>query len=146
VQNDISYEVVPGITAAAGCSMYAGFPLTHRDFSQSVVLIAGHQQAGTDSVDYARLANSGDTIVFYMGIKNAHEIQQSLLENGMNSDTPVAVIENGTMANQRETICTLGSFVETIAKQQVQPPALIIVGEVIKVRERLIPNKSKNHE
>ena len=146
VKHNVSYEVVPGITAAAGCSMYAGFPLTHRDFSQSVVLIAGHQQAGTDSVDYARLANSGDTIVFYMGIKNAHEIQQSLLENGMNSDTPVAVIENGTMANQRETICTLGSFVETIAKQQVQPPALIIVGEVIKVRERLIPNKSKNHE
>jgi uroporphyrin-III C-methyltransferase/precorrin-2 dehydrogenase/sirohydrochlorin ferrochelatase len=139
VANNITYQVVPGITAAAGCSMYAGFPLTHRDFAQSVVFIAGHQQAGASIIDYARLANSGDTMVFYMGVKNALKIQQSLLEQGMNPNTPVAVIEKCTTSEQRDTICRLDSFVETIATKKVNPPALIIVGEVIKVRERLKP-------
>lgn len=139
VKNNISYQVVPGITAAAGCSMYAGFPLTHRDFSQSVALVAGHQQAGAKAIDYARLANSGDTMVFYMGIKNSPKIQQGLLEQGMNPDTPVAIIENGTTLNQKETICTLENMVETIKETKIKPPALIIVGEVIKVRDRLRP-------
>lgn len=146
VKNNVSYEVVPGITAAAGCSMYAGFPLTHREFSQSVVLVAGHQQSGSDGIDYARLASSGDTMVFYMGIKNALQIQQGLLKHGMNSTMTVAIIENGTRENQRETICSLGSFVKTIAERQIKAPALIFVGEVIKVRERLIPKKGNKNE
>ncbi len=146
VKNNVSYEVVPGITAAAGCSMYAGFPLTHREFSQSVVLVAGHQQSGSEGIDYARLASSGDTMVFYMGIKNAFEIQQGLLKHGMSSTMPVAMIENGTRANQRETICTLGSFVKTIAKRQIKAPALIFVGEVINVRGRLVPKENSKNE
>ncbi|MEA3405622.1 MAG: siroheme synthase CysG, partial [Pseudomonadota bacterium] len=96
VQHGVSYEVVPGITAAAGCSAYAGFPLTHRDYAQSVSLVTGHQQAGAEGIDYARLANSGDTMVFYMGVKNAAKIQAGLIENGMSPTTPVAIIEKGT--------------------------------------------------
>ena len=137
VEHGVAYQVVPGITAAAGCSAYAGFPLTHREFSQSVSLVTGHQQAGGSKVDYARLARCGDTMVFYMGIKNAPQIQQGLLSNGVSPDLPVAIIEKGTTANQKTTICKLSDFVEVIANNKISPPALIIAGEVIKVRERL---------
>lgn len=137
VAQGVPFEVVPGITAAAGCSAYAGFPLTHRDYAQSVTLITGHQKEGDQKIDYARLAQSGDTMVFYMGVKNASEIQQGLLANGMNGGTPVAIIENGTRINQKTTVATLESLAETIGSQGVKPPALIVVGEVVKVRERL---------
>ncbi|BBP43732.1 siroheme synthase CysG [Thiosulfativibrio zosterae] len=138
VKHKVPFEVVPGITAAAGCSAYAGFPLTHREFSQSVVLVTGHQQAGAKGVDYARLAQSGDTMVFYMGIKNAPQIQAGLLEHGMNPNTPAAIIENGTRANQKTTVTTLGELAMTIEKQTIKPPSLLVVGEVIRVRERLL--------
>jgi len=137
VKNNISFEVVPGITAAAGCSMYAGFPLTHRDYSQSVVLVAGHQKEGSKTIDYARLAQSGDTMVFYMGIKNAFNIQQGLLEHGIAANIPVAIIEKGTTIHQKDTICQLGNLVKTINSNDIESPALIIVGEVVSIRERL---------
>ena len=141
VEHGVSYQVVPGITAAAGCSAYASFPLTHREFSQSVSLVTGHQQAGAEGVDYARLAQSGDTMVFYMGIKNAPKIQAGLLKNGMNPDTPVAVIEKGTTADQAEHFCTLNQLSHMLEEREIKPPALIVVGEVIKVRDRLVPEK-----
>ncbi|WP_127471471.1 siroheme synthase CysG [Thiomicrorhabdus aquaedulcis] len=137
VQNNIPFQVVPGITAAAGCSAYAGFPLTHRDYAQSVSLITGHQQAGAQEIDYARLAHSGDTMVFYMGIKNAAQIQRSLLAHGLSPTMPVAIIENGTRANQKVTITDLTQMVQVIATQTIKPPALLIIGEVINLRERL---------
>jgi uroporphyrin-III C-methyltransferase/precorrin-2 dehydrogenase/sirohydrochlorin ferrochelatase len=133
----VAYQVVPGITAAAGCAAYADLPLTHREFSQSVVLVTGHQQEGGSAIDYGRLARSGDTMVFYMGIKNAPKIQAGLIAHGMNPDIPAAIIEKGTCADQKVTVCTLGKLTETIAKQSIKPPALLVVGEVIKVRERI---------
>ncbi|WP_321323471.1 siroheme synthase CysG [Thiomicrorhabdus sp.] len=136
--NGISFEVVPGITAAAGCSAYAGFPLTHREFSQSVSLITGHQQAGAEGIDYARLANSGDTMVFYMGIKNAPKIQEGLLKYGMNPDTPAAIIEKGTTPEQKVTITSLDKLSQTIDENHIKPPSLLVIGDVIKVRERLL--------
>jgi len=137
VKAGIPFEVVPGITAASGCSAYAGFPLTHREFSQSVTLITGHQQAGAEAINYGRLAHSGDTMVFYMGIKNAPKIQQGLIEHGLSASTPAAIIEKGTTPQQRTTYTTLGKLAETIQQKQIQPPALIIIGEVIQVKERL---------
>ncbi len=138
VEHNIPFEVVPGITAAAGCSAYAGFPLTHREFSQSVTLITGHQQAGENEVDYGRLAHSGDTMVFYMGVKNAQKIQQGLMQHGLSAQTPAAIIEKGTTAKQRVIITTLGELYSTIKSSQIKPPALLVVGEVINVRERLV--------
>ncbi len=138
VANNVPFEVVPGITAAAGCSAYAGFPLTHREFSQSVALITGHQQEGANEVDYGRLAQSGDTMVFYMGVKNALKIQQGLLAHGLSAETPAAIIEKGTTANQRVVITSLAELSETIASSHIKPPALLVVGEVINVRERLV--------
>ncbi|WP_024851411.1 siroheme synthase CysG [Hydrogenovibrio kuenenii] len=133
----VAYQVVPGITAAAGCAAYADFPLTHREFSQSVALVTGHQQEGGQAIDYGRLAHSGDTMVFYMGIKNAPKIQAGLIAHGMNPHTPAAIIERGTCADQKVTVSSLGKLTETIAKQAIKPPALLVVGEVIKVRERI---------
>jgi len=138
VKNDIPFEVVPGITAAAGCSAYAGFPLTHREFSQSVSLVTGHQQEGTNEVDYGRLAHSGDTMVFYMGVKNAPKIQEGLISHGLSENTPAAIIEKGTTADQRVVITTLGELSEAIQTSHIKPPALLVVGEVIQVRERLV--------
>ncbi len=138
VEHGVPFEVVPGITAAAGCAAYAGFPLTHREYSQSVSLVTGHQQAGAGGIDYARLAQSGDTMVFYMGVKNAPRIQEGLLSNGVNPDMPVAIIEKGTTADQKVTVTELQSLSDTLATNSIKPPALLVVGEVIKVRERLM--------
>lgn len=140
VQNNVPFEVVPGITAAAGCSAYAGFPLTHREYAQSVSLVTGHQQAGAEGIDYARLAQSGDTMVFYMGIKNAPKIQAGLVEQGLNPETPTAIIEKGTTADQKVTITTLENLAMTIEENHIKPPALLIIGEVINVRNRLLKN------
>jgi len=137
VKHGVPDQVVPGISAAAGCSAYAGFPLTHREYSQSVSLVTGHQQAGAEGIDYARLAQSGDTMVFYMGIKNAPKIQQGLMENGVSPEMPVAIIEKGTTPEQKVTITELKDLADTLEKQNIKPPALIIAGDVIKVRERL---------
>ncbi|MBO1926133.1 uroporphyrinogen-III C-methyltransferase [Thiomicrorhabdus sp. 6S2-11] len=136
-EHGVPYQVVPGITAAAGCAAYGDFPLTHRDYSHSVSLVTGHEQAGADEIDYARLASSGDTMVFYMGIKNAAKIQQGLIAHGVNADMPAAIIENGTRVNQKVTETTLGELSQTIANNKIQPPALLVVGEVLKVRQKL---------
>lgn len=138
VANDVPFEVVPGITAAAGCTAYAGFPLTHREFSQSVTFITGHQQQGANEIDYGRLAHSGDTMVFYMGVKNASKIQAGLISHGLPGDTPAAVIEKGTTPEQRVVTARLDNLSETIQQAAIKPPALIVVGNVIQVRDRLV--------
>ena len=140
-ENSVPFQVVPGITAAAGCAAACDFPLTHRDYAQSVSLVTGHQQAGAEAIDYARLAQSGDTMVFYMGIKNAPEIQQGLIAHGINPKIPAAIIENGTRANQKITVVTLDELSETIASNKIQPPALLVIGEVLKVRDKLRAGK-----
>jgi len=137
VKAGIPFEVVPGITAASGCATYAGFPLTHRDYSQSVTLITGHQQSGADPIDYGRLAQAGNTIVFYMGIKNAHKIQQNLIEQGLSPNTPTAIIEKGTTPQQRNHYTILNQLSNTIQQQNIHPPALIIIGKVIQIKSRL---------
>ncbi|MDG6774130.1 siroheme synthase CysG [Thiomicrorhabdus sp. ZW0627] len=136
-EHNVPFTVVPGITAAAGCAAYADFPLTHRDYAHSVSFVTGHQKSGDAEIDYARLAQSGDTMVFYMGVKKAKDIQNGLLTAGMASDTPAAIIEKGTRPDQKVTVISLADLASTIEQQKIQPPALIVVGEVIKVRERI---------
>lgn len=132
---NIQTTVIPGITAAVGCAAATGIPLTHRDHAKSVAFITGHKKAGEfEEVDYARLANAGDTMVFYMGIHNAPKISAGLLENNMPADTPVAIVQNGTCANQQVWITDIQSLPQTLVENQVTSPALIIVGDVIKAR------------
>ncbi|HAZ78287.1 MAG TPA: uroporphyrinogen-III C-methyltransferase, partial [Enterobacteriaceae bacterium] len=130
----IPFQVVPGITAASGCAAYAGIPLTHRDYAQSVRLITGHLKTGGE-LDWENLAAEKQTLVFYMGLNQAATIQQKLIEHGMQADMPVALVENGTAVQQRVVSGVL-SELGTLA-QQVESPALIIVGRVVALRDKL---------
>ncbi|BBQ81906.1 MULTISPECIES: siroheme synthase CysG [Enterobacteriaceae] len=136
----IPFSVVPGITAASGCSAYSGIPLTHRDYAQSVRLVTGHLKTGGE-LDWENLAAEKQTLVFYMGLNQAATIQQKLIEHGMQGDMPVAIVENGTAVNQRVVDGQLTQLGELA--QQMASPALIIVGRVVGLRDRL--NWFSNH-
>jgi len=136
----IPFSVVPGITAASGCSAYAGIPLTHRDYAQSVRLVTGHLKTGSE-LDWHNLAAEKQTLVFYMGLNQAATIAEKLGEHGMAADMPVALVENGTAVTQRVVEGTLNDLPELA--QQVASPALIIVGRVVALREKL--NWYSNH-
>ncbi|ELY4002262.1 uroporphyrinogen-III C-methyltransferase [Cronobacter dublinensis] len=130
----IPFSVVPGITAASGCSAYAGLPLTHRDYAQSVRLITGHLKNGGE-FDWHNLAAEKQTLVFYMGLNQAAAIQEKLIEHGMDPEMPVALVENGTSVKQRVVtgeLTGLGALA-----QQVESPSLIIVGRVVALRDKL---------
>jgi uroporphyrin-III C-methyltransferase/precorrin-2 dehydrogenase/sirohydrochlorin ferrochelatase len=130
----IPFSVVPGITAASGCSAYSGIPLTHRDYAQSVRLVTGHLKTGGE-LDWANLAAEKQTLVFYMGLNQAAAIQEQLIAHGMQADMPVALVENGTSVQQRVESGTLSELGELA--QQVKSPSLIIVGRVVALRDKL---------
>lgn len=134
-KHDIQFEVVPGITAAAGATAYAGIPLTHRDHAQSVQFITGHIQKDGCEIEWASLAQSNNTLVFYMGLKQSGYIAQQLLGNGIDEQMPCAIIENGTRRAQRVLTGNLSELPE-IAKQAVSP-ALIVVGSVTSLHDKL---------
>lgn len=132
----IEAEVIPGITSASGCSTYADIPLTHRGLSQGCTFVTGHAEKSLD-VNWIALAQLNHTLVFYMGLTRADEIADKLLVGGLAADTPVAIIENGCRKNQRDIISTLRDFPGAVIREQVQSPALIIVGEVVRMKEKL---------
>jgi len=136
----IPFSVVPGITAASGCSAYSGIPLTHRDYAQSVRLITGHLKTGGE-LDWENLAAEKQTLVFYMGLNQAATIQQKLIEHGMPGEMPVAIVENGTAVTQRVIDGTLTQLGELA--QQMNSPSLIIIGRVVGLRDKL--NWFSNH-
>jgi len=126
----LSCEVIPGITAAAGCAAAAGIPLTHRDHAQVLVFVTGHQKQPGLSLDWTALARPNHTLVFYMGVSNAPEIAHQLTEHGLPAETPVALIERGTTPRQRVSRTSLGDLVDHLAREAIHPPALLIVGTV----------------
>lgn len=132
----IEAEVIPGITSASGCSTYADIPLTHRGLSQGCTFVTGHAEKSLD-VNWNALAQLNHTLVFYMGLTRADEIAANLLAGGLAADTPVAIIENGCRKDQRDIISTLNEFPAAVIREQVQSPALIIVGEVVRMKEKL---------
>lgn len=136
----IPFSVVPGITAASGCSAYSGIPLTHRDYAQSVRLVTGHLKTGGE-LDWENLAAEKQTLVFYMGLNQAGNIQDNLITYGMPADMPVALVENGTAIKQRVVSGVLSQLSELA--QRVDSPALIIVGRVVGLRDKL--NWFSNH-
>lgn len=136
----IPFSVVPGITAASGCSAYSGIPLTHRDYAQSVRLITGHLKTGGE-LDWENLAAEKQTLVFYMGLNQAPAIQEKLIQYGMSAEMPVALVENGTAVKQRVVSGILSELGEL--STQVESPALIIVGRVVALRDKL--NWFSNH-
>ena len=133
----IPFQVVPGITAASGCSAYAGIPLTHRDYAQSVRFVTGHLKDGSCDLPWQDLVAPGQTLVFYMGLVGLPVICEQLMRHGRGADTPVALVEQGTTINQRVITGTLADMPQRVAEQSVRAPTLVIVGEVVKLRDKL---------
>jgi uroporphyrin-III C-methyltransferase len=129
----IRYEVVPGISAANGSACYAGIPLTHRDYAQSCVFTTGHLKDGSLDLDWDTLARPRQTVVIYMGLSALSEISRQLVAHGQRRDMPVAVVEQGTTAQQRVATGTLDTIANVAAKMGLASPCLIIVGEVVKL-------------
>ncbi|AUG99650.1 uroporphyrinogen-III C-methyltransferase [Prodigiosinella confusarubida] len=134
-QAGIPFQVVPGITAAAGATAYAGIPLTHRDYAQSVVFITGHCRPDGDVLDWSALAGGRQTLAIYMGTVKAAEISHQLITHGREATTPVAVISRGTRRDQQVLIGTLQTL-EQLA-QQAPTPALLVIGEVVNLHQHI---------
>lgn len=134
----IAFQVVPGITAASGCSAYAGIPLTHRDYAQSCVFVTGHARAdGVLKLHWDQLARRGQTVVFYMGVVTLPRICAELIAHGLPADWPAALVEDGTQATQQVLVGTLNSLPDIVLAADPKGASLLIVGEVVKLRSTL---------
>jgi len=148
-QHDIKFQIVPGITAAIGCSAYAGIPLTHRDYAQNVLFVTAHCKDSRDTLDWKSLAREKQTIAVYMGLMKSDYLANNLISHGKKPETPVALIENGTCSQQRVIRGQLKNLHETIQLHNVVSPSLIIIGEVAALADDLQwfkPQNYKNNE
>lgn len=145
VDNGIPFEVVPGVTAATAVPTYAGIPLTHREHTASVAFVTGHEDPTKpeSKVHWDRIATGIGTLVFFMGMKNLQSIVDNLVANGRNADTPVALIQWGTRTDQRVVTGTLRDIIAKVKEAKLGPPAIIVVGDVVKLREKLNWYESK---
>ena len=138
VDNNLEFEVVPGVTSAVAAATYAGIPVTHRDCASSFAVVTGHQAADPQkTIDWKKLAGSVDTIVILMGVGSLESTSRSLIEGGLSPSLPVAVVEWGTTKKQRRLIGTLDSISELAQQNGVKPPAVVIVGEVVNLGSKL---------
>jgi uroporphyrin-III C-methyltransferase / precorrin-2 dehydrogenase / sirohydrochlorin ferrochelatase len=138
----VPFQVVPGITAANGVSSYAGIPLTHRDYAQACLFITGHLKSNenkelTLDLDWVAMSRPHQTVVIYMGLVGLKEICEKLIEHGVASTMPVAVVQQGTTQRQKVVTATLADLHEKVEAAQMKPPCLTIIGEVVKLRETL---------
>jgi uroporphyrin-III C-methyltransferase/precorrin-2 dehydrogenase/sirohydrochlorin ferrochelatase len=137
VQENVPFQVVPGVTAASGCASYSGIPLTHRDYAQSVTFATGHLRDGSINLNWEQLVQPNHTIVFYMGLTGMPVISQQLIAHGLPEDTPAALVEQGTTRNQRVHIGTVANLPQLIADSGVRAPTLTIVGHVVELHDKL---------
>ncbi|MDP6545994.1 MAG: uroporphyrinogen-III C-methyltransferase [Phycisphaerae bacterium] len=139
VEAGVAFEVVPGITAGVAAPAYAGIPVTHRGVTSSIALITGHETPDKDEsdLDYAALAGWPGTLAFYMGVKNLPRIATSLMEHGMDPATPAALVRWGTTARQETVTAALADITEVATRAGIKPPALIVVGHVVALREHI---------
>jgi uroporphyrin-III C-methyltransferase/precorrin-2 dehydrogenase/sirohydrochlorin ferrochelatase len=140
----VDFQVVPGITAASGCSSYAGIPLTHRNHAQVCMFVTGHLKDGSVDLDWAVLARPQQTVVIYMGLVGLPHICQQLQAFGLSADHPIAIIAKGTRSNQHVITGTLNDLPDKVQNSQIKPPTLIIVGHVVKLREQLAWFETEN--
>lgn len=136
-EQGITFQVVPGITAASGCASYAGIPLTHRDHAQSCIFVTGHAKEGLVELDWKRLTAARQTVVIYMGLIGLEHICQCLIEHGCPPDLPAALIQQGTTENQRVLAGDLSTLPEIVKCAKVKAPTLVIVGTVVRLHKQL---------
>jgi len=137
-QHQIEFEVVPGITAASGCSAYAGIPLTHRGMSRSVKFITGHFSNDEPlNIDWQKAADPECTLVIYMGLANLQQICNSIIDAGLSATTPAAAIENGTTGEQQRVLAQLDHLPAAVYKRALKAPVMIIIGEVVSLADEL---------
>jgi uroporphyrin-III C-methyltransferase len=132
---NIPFQVVPGITAAAGATAYAGIPLTHRDYAQSALFITGHLKEENDQLDWSTVARGKQTLVIYMGLMKSQHIQNQLIRHGRADTTPIAIIERGTQKSQKVMTGVLSQLSDLAS--QAESPSLIVIGEVVRLSEKL---------
>jgi uroporphyrinogen III methyltransferase/synthase len=139
VKAGIPFEIIPGVTSAIAVPAYAGIPLTHRDYTTTVAFVTGHEDPGKEKSEIAwdKLATAAGTLVFLMGVGNLAHITQSLIDHGRSPETPVAVIQRGTVPEQRTVTGVLRDIAEKAKKEEIRPPAVIVVGEVVSLRKDL---------
>ena len=138
-ENDLPFEIVPGVTSAISVPAYAGIPVTHRGIAASFAVVTGHEDPNKDNSDinWQQLATATDTVVFLMGVANLPKITAKLMENGRSGDTPVAIIRWGTKAQQQVWTSTVAEAAEMAKREQIKPPCIFLVGNVVKLREKL---------
>ena len=136
-EHGVPFEVVPGVTAAAGVAAYAGIPLTHRDYAQACVFVTGHLQDGSMGLDWPALARPRQTVVVYMGLLGLPTLCRELIHHGLPADWPAAIVMQGTTARQRTIEGTLATLPGLAAAAELKAPTLIIIGEVVKLRRQL---------
>jgi uroporphyrin-III C-methyltransferase/precorrin-2 dehydrogenase/sirohydrochlorin ferrochelatase len=137
MQEGVDFQIVPGITAAAGAASYAGIPLTHRNYAQSVTFVTGHLKDGSMDLNWKGLAQPHQTLVVYMGLLGAKKLCAKLIEHGLAPETPIALVQKATTRQQKVVIGTLESMPGQIDEATIKPPTLIIVGEVVQLHEKL---------
>ncbi len=135
----IAFEIVPGVTSATAVAAYAGIPVTHRDYNTSFTVVTGHEDPakGSSTVDYARLSDPRQTLVFLMAMSNLASIVAQLRRNGLPADHPVAVVREGTKPTQQTLVATLETVVAEVERAGLTAPAIVVVGEIVRLRERI---------
>ncbi|MBF0327794.1 MAG: uroporphyrinogen-III C-methyltransferase [Nitrospirae bacterium] len=139
VAEGIAFEVVPGVSSSIAAPAYAGIPLTHRNYSSSFAVITGNEDITKpeSTIDWSKLSSGFDTLVFLMGIKNISAITSKLIEHGKNPQTPAAVVRWGTRPDQKTVVSTIKDIAELISEENIKPPAVMVIGDVVKLRETL---------
>ena len=133
----IPFQIVPGITAASGCSAYAGIPLTHRDYAQTCIFVTGHVKDGRLALNWDSLVQPQQTIAVYMGVKGLDLLTGELIEHGMPGDIPAAVVQQGTTPEQKVYIATLETLPALVHDNDIKPPSMVIIGDVVRLHEQL---------
>ena len=137
VDNNVSFQVVPGITSASGCSAYSGIPLTHRDHAQSCIFVTGHLKEGKLDLNWEKLIQPNQTIVFYMGLVSIDIICSQLIANGLDSKTPCALVQQGTTPEQKVYTSTVENMSQLVKEKKPIAPTIFIIGFVVNLREKL---------
>jgi uroporphyrin-III C-methyltransferase len=137
IGSGIPFEVIPGITAASGAAAFAGIPLTHREVARSCVFATGHFHDGSCDLDWVALSRPQQTVVIYMGIGALPIISQQLIAHGLAGSTPAAAVRHATLPMQRTIVGTLADLPQRVAAAELKPPALLIIGGVVTLREQL---------